>query len=143
MKKFPLIALSCLMLFLAACAGTGTKDITSISFKKAGNSEANVFFYREKSFAGSAGLVKVLVNGQEIGKLGIGEFEKFKVKPGQTSIKAAKGDVLQLGATEDAYSFAAEAGKSYYFILSFKQGLFTAGWKVMETSERGFKSAVQ
>ena len=144
MKKFPLIALSCLMLFLAACAGTGTKDITSISFTKpTAVGESNLFFYRESKYVAGGQLIKVLVNGQEIGKLGNGEFEKFKVKAGQTSIKAGLSNILALGMTTDSYSFTAKSGENYYFLLSYNQKFFTGGWKITETSERGFKNAVQ
>lgn len=127
---------------MSACAGTGTKDISSISFNSSKN-ESSLFFYRNNRYVASAALVKILVNGQEIGKLGVGEFEKYKVKPGQTTLKAALGNILQLGSTTDSFSFSAEPGKNYYFILDYDQKFFTGGWKITETSERGFKNAVQ
>lgn len=142
MKKFSLIALGCLFFFLAACAGTGTKDISSLSFKTS-TDKAGLFFYRKNVYLASAGLIKVLVNGQEIGKIGVGEMEKFQTKPGSTSIKASTGNLAALGATGDSYSFKAEAGKNYYFILTYDQKFFSGGWKINETTERGFKSAIE
>ena len=141
-KTFPKILASILILFLSACAGTGTKDISSISFKKSPD-KANLFFIRKNVYLASAGLIKVLVNGVEVGKIGVGEMEKFQTAPGSTSIKASTGNLAALGATGDTYAFKAEAGKNYYFILTYDQKFFSGGWKINETTERGFKSAVE
>ena len=55
----------------------------------------------------SAALPKILLDGQEIARLGIGEMERMNISPGPHKIQTKIGNVLQLGITGDASSFVA------------------------------------
>lgn len=126
---------------LASCAGTGTSSISMINLE-VGKDESVAFFVRKKKYMASLGLVKVVMDGQEVGKLGIGEMERVRVNPGAHNINVSIGNILQLGTGSDATAFIAEKGKAYYFIVDYEQKLFSAQWTITETSAAGFKKAL-
>ena len=126
---------------LASCAGTGTSSLSMINLE-VGKDESVAFFVRKKKYMASLGLVKVVMDGQEVGKLGIGEMERVRVNPGAHNINVSIGNILQLGTGSDATAFIAEKGKAYYFIVDYEQKLFSAQWTITETSATGFKKAL-
>ena len=105
---------------LASCAGTGTSSLSMINLE-VGKDESIAFFVRKKKYMASLGLVKVVMDGQEVGKLGIGEMERVRVNPGAHNINVSIGNILQLGTGSDATAFIAEKGKGYYFIVDYEQ----------------------
>jgi hypothetical protein len=126
---------------LAGCAGTGTKNYSSVSYE-APSDQAVVFIGRKNRFVASAGLVKVILDGQEIARLGIGEMERVTVSAGSHKLQSKIGNVLQLGVGGDSSSFVAEKGKKYFFIVDFDTKLFSSQWVIMETTEGGFQSSI-
>ena len=52
---------------LASCAGTGTKSLSMINLN-VDSDETAAFFVRKKRFVASAGLVKISLDGNEVGK---------------------------------------------------------------------------
>lgn len=126
--------------FLSACAGTGTTNLSAINLE-APSGDSAVFIVRKKKFQASLGLVKVLVDGQQVAKLGVGEMERVAISPGSHKVSVAAGDVLQLGMGGDVEAFIAEEGKSYYFIADYEQGFWNAKWSITPTTKSGFKSA--
>ena len=126
---------------LASCAGTGTSSLSMINLE-VGKDESVAFFVRKKKYMASLGLVKVVMDGQEVGKLGIGEMERVRVNPGAHNINVSIGNILQLGTGSDATAFIAEKGKAYYFIVDYEQKLFSAQLTITETSAAGFKKAL-
>ena len=125
--------------FLTACAGTGTTNLSAINLEVPSDDSA-VFIIRKKKFQASLGLVKVLVDGQEVAKLGIGEMERVAISPGSHKVSVTVGDVLQLGIGGDVEAFIAEKGKSYFFIADYDQGFFTSKWSLTPTTKTGFQS---
>ena len=130
-----------LLLFLSNCAGTGTKSLSQLSFQNKPG-ESSIFFVRPERFVAGGVRIGVFVDGQEIGKLGVGEMEKYPVKPGGHSINIKSGDLGGFGISSDAYSIIAEPNKNYFFIIDFDQGFFSSTWKITETSEQGFRKAL-
>ena len=125
---------------LTACAGTGTKNFSAISFEVPSN-ESAVFVVRKKRYVASAGLIKIILDGREIAQLGIGEMEKVPIQPGSHKVEAKIGNILQLGIQGDVHAFIAEKGKSYFFIADYDPGLLTAKWSLTPTTESGFRGA--
>jgi len=138
MKKFIIISL---LFFLSACAGTGTKNYSSINYE-APSDQAVLFVGRKNRYVASAALPKILLDGQEIAKLGIGEMERLNISAGPHKIQTKIGSVLQLGTSGDATSFVAEKGKKYFFIIDYDQKLFSANWSIVETTEGGFQGSL-
>jgi hypothetical protein len=129
-----------LILLLSNCAGTGTKNLSQLSFQNKPG-ESGLFFVRPERFVAGGGRVVVFVNGQEIGKLGIGEIEKIPIKAGAHSINIKPGDI-HFGVGGDAYSIVAEQNKNYFFIVDYDAGFFGHTFKITETSEQGFRKAL-
>ena len=138
MKKLVVISL---IFFLSACAGTGTKNYSSISYE-APDDQAVLFVGRKNRYVASAALPKILLDGQEIAKLGIGEMERLNISAGSHKIQTKIGSILQLGTGGDSASFVAEKGKKYFFIIDYDTKLFSANWTIMETTESGFQGAL-
>ena len=126
---------------LAGCAGTGTKNYSTISYE-APDDQAVLFVGRKNRYVASAILPKILLDGQEIAKLGIGEMERLNISAGSHKIQTKIGSVLQLGTGGDSASFVAEKGKKYFFIIDYDSKLFSANWTIMETTESGFQGAL-
>ena len=136
-----LFSLFVFSLVLSACAGTGNKNISSVSFEKPKGNKSSLYFFRENVFVGSAGLVKLLVNGEEIGKIGVDEFIQHDVESGSVKIRAANDNLLQAGVGADVVAFTAKPEGLYYFIITMKQKLFSTSWKISETTKSGYKQA--
>ena len=126
---------------LVGCAGTGTKNYGSINYE-APSDQAVVFVGRVNRYMASAGLVSIVLNGEEIGKLGIGEMERLNVAPGSHKIQTKIGNILQVGVGGDATAFVAKEGKKYFFLVDYDAGLFSAKWKIIETTESGFQGSL-
>ena len=129
------------LLFVTACAGTGTKNYSSVSYE-APSDQAVLFVGRKSRYVGSAALPKILLDGRVIAKLGIGEMERVNISAGSHKIQTKIGNIFQAGIGADASAFVAEKGKKYFFIIDFDQGFFTSKWKLTETTENGFQGAL-
>ena len=117
MKKLLLLII---FFALTACAGTGTKNYSSINFE-APSDQAVLFIGRKNRYVASAALPKILLDGQEIAKLGIGEMERLNISAGSHKLQTKIGNILQLGTGGDAAAFVAEKGKKYFFIIDYDQ----------------------
>ena len=95
---------------------------------------------RKKRYTASGQLVKILLDGQEIAKLGVGEMERVSISPGSHKISAKISNVLGIGIQADNEAFVAEKGKSYFFIADYDQGFFTSKWSLTPTTKAGFQS---
>ena len=138
MKKFFLLII---FFALTACAGTGTKNYSSISYE-APTDQAALFIGRKSRYVASAALPKILLDGKEIARLGVGEMERLNVSVGAHKLQTKIGNILQLGTGGDSTSFVAEKGKKYYFIIDFDQKMFSANWTIIETTEGGFQGSL-
>ena len=138
MKKYFLIAV---LLFVTACTGTGTKNYGAISYD-APSDQAVLFVGRKNRFIASGALPKILLDGQEVAKLGIGEMQRVNISTGSHKIQTKIGNILQIGIGSDSAAFVAEKGKKYFYIIDFDQGFFSSKWKLTETTENGFQGAL-
>ena len=141
MKTLRIFLAITLFSLTVSCAGTGTKSLSMINLN-VDSDEAAAFFVRKKRFVASGGLVKIQLDGNEIGKLGIGEMERVSIEPGSHTARVSISNILQAGIGGDAVAFNAEKGKAYYFIVDYDQGLFTGKWSITETSKNGFTKAL-
>jgi len=139
--KYKLVLFLFLVTVLAGCAGTGTKNYSSISYE-APTDQAVLFIGRKNRYIASAALPKILLDGQEIAKLGVGEMERINISSGSHKIQTKIGNLLQAGIGSDSASFIAEKGKKYFYIIDFDQGFFSGKWKLTETTENGFQGSL-
>ena len=141
MKPLKLFLASILFSLTVSCAGTGTKSLSMINMS-VDSDETAAFFVRKKRFVASGGLVKITLDGNEIGRLGVGEMERVNIEPGSHTARVSIANILMAGTGSDAVAFNAEKGKAYYFIVDYDQGLFTGKWAITETSKNGFTKAL-
>ena len=139
--KYKLVLLLFLIPVLSACAGTGTKNYSSISYETPSD-QAVLFIGRKNRFMAGGALPKILLDGQEIAKLGVGEMERVNISAGSHKLQTKIGNILQIGIGSDSAAFVAEKGKKYFYIIDFDQGFFSSKWKLTETTENGFQGAL-
>ena len=101
---------------LTACAGTGTKNYSSISYEAPAD-QAVLFIGRKNRYVASAALPKILLDGQEVASLGVGEMERLNISAGSHKLQTKIGNILQLGTGGDSAAFVAEKGKKYFLSL--------------------------
>ena len=142
------ISLKSLILFiflilLNSCAGTGQKanQLSYASFDPP-TDQAGLYFARQKQFIAGGQLIKVTVDGVEIGRLGVGEYQSESVEPGNHNIRATISNILGLGLGSDSVAITTEKGKAYFFVLRYEQGLFSGKFTITETSKNGFNKAL-
>ena len=139
--KCKLVLFLFLVSVLSGCAGTGTKNYGAISYD-APSDQAVLFVGRKNRFIASGALPKILLDGREVAKLGIGEMQRVNISTGSHKIQTKIGNILQIGIGSDSASFVAEKGKKYFYIIDFDQGFFSSKWKLTETTENGFQGAL-
>ena len=141
MKKFFLLISFCIL--LSSCAGTGQKanQLSYASFNPP-TDQAGLYFARQKQLIAGGQLIKVTIDGVEIGRLGVGEYQSESVKPGNHTIRATISNILGLGVGADSVSVTTEEGKAYFFVLRYEQGLFSGKFTITETSKNGFTKAL-
>tara|TARA_B100001059_G_C17752167_1_gene537815 strand:+ start:738 stop:1166 length:429 start_codon:yes stop_codon:yes gene_type:complete len=127
-----------LFLFVASCAGTGSKIKPSVS--KQTNEYTNLYFVRQGGYIAGGILAKVEVNGVEISKLGTKEYVSYKTSK-NFKIKVSGAGIGGLGMGSDSSSGIAD-GRNYFYIISVKQGLFSAKFIINETTETGYNQAL-
>jgi hypothetical protein len=135
MKKILIFII--LLPLLSACSGTGSKIKPSISTSNNGNTV--LYFTREGGFLGGGILAKIEVNGREIAKLGTKENITHNVS-GNYKIRISGAGISGFGMGKDS-SAGTDDGKNHFYIISVKQGLFSASFKISETTEAGFKQS--
>ena len=135
MKK--LLILIILIPLLSACSGTGSKIKPSIASSSNGNT--NLYFTREGGFIGGGILAKIEVDGREIARLGTKESITHNVSSNY-KIKISGAGIGGFGMGKDS-SAGTNDGKNHFYIISVKQGLFSASFKISETTETGFKQS--
>jgi hypothetical protein len=135
-RLFFLIGFSFLLL---SCSGTGQKasQLSYTSFTPP-TDQAGLYFARQKQYLAGGQLIKVTVDGVEIGRLGVGEYQTESIEPGNHTIRATISNLLGLGLGSDSISITTEKGKAYFFVLRYEQGLFSGKFTITETSKNGF-----
>ena len=135
-KKINIMFVIFLSFLLVQCSGTGTKTIPKLSSSNL-EGHTNLFFVREGGYVGGGVLAKIDINGSEIARLGTKEYTKHSVT-NNFKIRVSGAGLGGLGMGSDSSSGIAN-GKNYFYIISVKQGLFSAKFTIKETTESGYK----
>ena len=135
LKKIPIFIF--LITILSSCSGTGSKIKPSIT--SSNNGSTVLYFTREGGFLGGGILAKIEVDGREIAKLGTKENITHSVSSNyKVRISGAGISGLTIGKDTAA---GLDDGKNHFYIISIKQGLFSMGFKINETTESGYKQS--
>ena len=143
-KLFKILSLGIIIVFLNSCGGvpgTGGKNYSELKLEIPEN-ETIIFVGRKNRGYGSLATVKILLNGEDIGNLGIGEFLKRNISPGSHKVYAKQGSKMQWGTGEDSIAFVAQKGKAYFFIADFEKKLLGGSWNIIETTLNGFEGSI-
>ena len=135
MKNFLIFII--LIPLLSACSGTGSKIKPSITTSN--NENTVLYLTREGGYIAGGVLAKVEVNGREIAKLGTKENITHNVS-GNYKIRISGAGISGFAISKDS-SAGTDDGKNHFYIISFKQGLFSQSFKISETTEAGFKQS--
>ena len=136
-KKINILFIILFSFLLVSCSGTGTKTRPSISQSDNGNT--NLFFSREGGYIGGGVLAKIEVNGSEIAKLGTKEYIRHTVSD-NFRIQVSGAGIGGMTMGSDSISGVVN-NSNYFYIIGVKQGLFSASFKISETTEAGFKNS--
>ena len=126
-----------LITMLSSCSGTGSKIKPSIT--SSNNGSTVLYFTREGGFLGGGILAKIEVDGREIAKLGTKENITHNVSSNY-KVRISGAGISGLGIGKDTAA-GLDDGKNHFYIISVKQGLFSMGFKINETTENGFKQS--
>lgn len=121
----------------SACSGTGTKIKPSITSSSSGNS--GLYITREAGFLAGGVLARIEINNTEIAKLGVQENITYNVS-NNYKIKVSGAGITGIGIGTDTTA-GTNDGKNHFYIISVKQGLLSASFKINETTETGFKQS--
>ena len=126
-----------LITILSSCSGTGSKIKPSIT--SSNNGSTVLYFTREGGFLGGGILAKIEVDGREIARLGTKENITHNVSSNY-KVRISGAGISGLGVGKDTAA-GLDDGKNHFYIISVKQGLFSMGFKINETTESGFKQS--
>ena len=126
-----------LITMLSSCSGTGSKIKPSIT--SSNNGSTVLYFTREGGFLAGGILAKIEVDGREIAKLGTKENITHNVSSNY-KVKISGAGISGLGIGKDTAA-GLDDGKNHFYIISVKQGLFSMGFRINETTESGFKQS--
>ena len=142
MRNRFLLGLTLLLVILGGCAGTGER-VNSITISQLDQyKDTNrVFLFREDTGMAGAGFVlKVSVNGKNIGKLGPGEVLHSAGISGDNVIKtSAFNQLVPIEGPVNHEIFEAKDDTNHFYIISF----YTSGkWRLVEVSEQVFRNSI-
>ena len=141
MRKFYFILAALLLLY--GCAGTGTKEYSSIARAIDDESGKKVFVYRDNVFVGSATLMQVRLNGIEIAKLGVEEMVIGNGEIGTNTLEVEIGGLGGLGLNTPSLTFELTDNQNSYFVLSLKQGWVSNKLQILETTKSAWQALAQ
>ena len=121
MSRFFLIIIS--ILFLSSCSGTGKNNL--ILSQELKSNDTQVFVKRETGFPGIAALIRVLLNGKEIGELGENERLSANTTEGEGSIAAHFTMIASIGANDYPVTFKIKKGEKLFFVIKQTLGLMS------------------
>lgn len=138
--KAVLVALA----FLVGCSGTGV-DYNQQVEKSVTTQNGTAFIAREGQWVGGGVLMKVTLNGSELGDLGNNEILTGKIKPGQNTLTIKPQGLGKLSYSDESYNFQGADNTNAYFMVDLNNKLLGFGSSIVitETTEASFKANAQ
>jgi hypothetical protein len=125
---------------LASCSGTGSKNYAVVSQTIDTSKGGVVFLKREEGFVGSGALFTVILNGNNIGKLGTGEVVTGELVSGTNTLQVDVKGIQGMGLSPAQSVFENSDGNNRFFNVGLKMGLFLNSLSLIETTEASFKN---
>ena len=125
---------------LAGCASVPraapSLDVEAKSFTPSAG-KARLYVVRPSSMVGAAVALHVVVDGRELGSTSRGTYLMTEVEPGEHTIGAKTME------NADQEKLAAEAGRSYFFVIRPKMGFFSARVGLTAVSDEDGRKEVE
>ena len=130
--------------FLVGCSGTGV-DYNQQVEKSVTTQDGTAFIAREGQWIGGGVLLKVVLNGTELGELGNNEILTGKIKPGQNTLTIKPQGIGKLSYSDESFNFQSADDNNSYFIVDLNNKLLGFGSSIVitETTEASFKANAQ
>ena len=103
------------------------------------------FVAREGQWIGGGVLLKVILNGSELGELGNKEIITGKIKKGQNTLTIKPKGVGKLSYSDESFNFQSTDSNNAYVIVDLNNKLLGFGSSIVitETTEASFKANAQ
>lgn len=139
-----ILGLTILITVLTGCSGTGVQYDQRVE-KSVTNPDGTAFVAREGQWIGGGVLLKVVLNGNELGELGNNEILSGKVKEGQNTLTIKPQGVGKLSYSDESFNFQGSLDKNSYFMIDLNNKLLGFGSSIVitETTEASFKANAQ
>ena len=130
-----------LSVFVAACAGTGTKNYSDFANELSEPGVEKVYVYRSKQKVAKLNLFEMKLNDTVVGDIGQGEVLSALMMDGSNRLEIlAKSPIPGLGLKSDPVVFDRKAGSNMYFVVDIKEGFFTNELRVFGVTRSGFEA---
>ena len=131
-------------LFLAACSGTGVNYDQQVE-KSVTTQDGTAFIAREGQWIGGGVLLKVILNGSELGELGNNEILTGKIKTGQNTLTIKPQGIGKLSYSDESFNFQSTDSNNAYFMVDLNNKILGFGSSIVitETTEASFKANAQ
>lgn len=130
--------------FLVGCSGTGV-DYNQQVEKSVTTQDGTAFIAREGQWVGGGVLLKVMLNGSELGELGNNEILTGKIKSGQNTLTIKPQGIGKLSYSDESFNFQSTESNNAYFMVDLNNKLLGFGSSIVitETTEASFKANAQ
>ena len=129
---------------LTACSGTGVQYDQQVE-KSVTTPDGTAFIAREGQWIGGGVLLKVVLNGTQLGELGNNEILSGKLKEGQNTLTVKPQGMGKLSYSDESFNFQGALDKNSYFMIDLNNTLLGFGSSIVitETTESSFKANAQ
>ena len=125
-----------LFIFLAGCAGTGTRDFAEIQADPSDKRHA-LFIIRPFDPISAVSVVNVAVDKVPVARVGTSEIVRVDVTGGEHAITTSVGlhlNMLGIGTKKHTQTIQAK-DKAHYYRLTWSPGLFAGTFKLVPMNE--------
>jgi hypothetical protein len=114
------------LMLISACSGTGVKYDHSVA-ASIDSADSKIFIVRESAVIGSGVVLRVLVNGEAIGELGVGEVLSVPSQEGVNVIRVegtGLSGVGPFGYKEGVYELTQSSSTNRYISVELDHSIF-------------------
>jgi hypothetical protein len=102
--------------------------------------QTKVFVKRDTGYQGLAALVKVTLNGMNIGTLGNGEKISSNINGNSGSISAGFTGIAAIASSSGSRQFKIKKGEKLFFIIKQDVGMMSTKLSIYQTDKNDFFS---
>jgi hypothetical protein len=126
------------IIFLVSCSGSGMKS--GLLLHQINTNQTKVFVKRDTGYQGLAALVKVTLNGMNIGELGNGERISSNVNGNTGIISAGFTGIASIPSSSGSRQFRIKKGEKLFFIIKQNVGMMSTKLSIYQTDKNDFFS---